>query len=181
MSNNNFNEESYSKEITVIILTSTFIVLFSYLCDLCLYNIKITNENQIIFTFEQISNGNEFASDFNNNNLTSDELHNAIKFLNLPIWIRSYEHCNSSKSEISCQSIIKASESIKSWINTTNNSDYSQYVYSSVQNGLSNRMVYFLGAVLGAIALNLPLLIDPPHEIYNYAKEIKYMPDILNI
>lgn len=106
-------------------------------------------------------------------NYTQEELQEAIKGLNIPIWSRSYVPCDDSRSEITCTQVIKAFRVLNNWskhIERTKFED-TKHFYTIHKNfgGVGNRFATDMATFLIALMQNRSFVINSV-----YPRGIKY-------
>ena len=116
------------------------------------YKPSVNQKGKSLFSGETQMNTD---SNYKKIQYTQEELNEAISELNLPTWSRSYRHCSSSESEVSCYEIIKAWRLIKSWIHSVQTTPIDdrrviliQHFFDGVGNRISIDAVGFLLALM---------------------------------
>ena len=129
-------------------------------------------------------------------NFSPEELEAAIVYLNLPTWIRSYRHCSSPESEVTCSQVVRAYRLIKGWEETMSlvpveNRTY--FVLKHPNQGLGNKMTTDVVAFTLALMSNRSVLVTSncvtsegwkPEHAYSYPKsvftDVLQLPEVLH-
>ncbi|KAK8881499.1 hypothetical protein M9Y10_004235 [Tritrichomonas musculus] len=123
------------------------------------FNIPSTNmKGKLHFLGESQLNVDRSMSAFN---YSQTELNEAISELNIPTWSRSYRHCSSSESEVSCYEIIKSWRLIKSWIYSMKTTPLKNRRFILIQHyfdGVGNRISIDAAGFLLALMSNRSLV-----------------------
>lgn len=97
---------------------------------------------------------------FVNGTVDREELEESIKFLKLPTWSKSYQHCDSASSEVSCLEIVKAARAIKLWQDSAEQNSFDSSFIADVSNGLTwaDKLSMLYQGLLIAITTNRMLI-----------------------
>lgn len=98
--------------------------------------------------------------------VNESELSQAIEFLRLPTWTRSYRHCSHPESEVTCPQVIKAYRVIKRWQDTVTSMDNESRKYLIIQHpakGLGNKMMSDIVGFAVALMSNRTVLVKSNH------------------
>ena len=97
---------------------------------------------------------------------TKEELDEAVYNMNLPVWARSYKHCNDPQSEVSCSQIVRAWRCIQRWeahVNSTSYLEDKLFISEYEKDGIGNHMNMEAAAFVIALYLNRTFVIGTKH------------------
>ena len=97
-----------------------------------------------------------------NISVTDEEIHEAVDFLNLPIWSRGYIPCHDPKSEVTCSQVVHAYHVIKNWEDYIAKIPIEKRKYFVIKHpvkGLGNKMMTDIVGFVLALMSNRSVLV----------------------